>query len=164
MHVADQKINTALPCPYLVSDTWQRQIFKEWYCGSSIHAVGRLQRDHKFGCLGRNRPKQKGTIENYLQRDRVHDLSTCAVLLIIEANFLFSLEQPSGEKQEILISLSYLPSAERLTVVLLKARNLHPPPNKDTIGMYDEIRRVCLYFALLNQLHTGVSPSSWVDV
>jgi len=42
--------------------------------------------------------------------------------------------QPSGEKQEILISLSYLPSAERLTVVLLKARNLHPPPNKDTIG------------------------------
>ncbi|ODN01498.1 Synaptotagmin-1, partial [Orchesella cincta] len=47
--------------------------------------------------------------------------------------------RPSGEKQEILISLSYLPSAERLTVVLLKARNLHPPPNKDTIDPFVKV-------------------------
>jgi hypothetical protein len=44
--------------------------------------------------------------------------------------------QPSGERQEILVSLSYLPSAERLTVVLLKARNLYSPPNKDSLGWW----------------------------
>ncbi|XP_035700672.1 uncharacterized protein LOC110861429 isoform X2 [Folsomia candida] len=48
-------------------------------------------------------------------------------------------KKPSGEKQEILISLSYLPSAERLTVVLLKARNLHPPDNKDTIDPFVKV-------------------------
>lgn len=32
--------------------------------------------------------------------------------------------QPPGETQELLFSLSYLPSAERLTVVVLKAQNL----------------------------------------
>jgi hypothetical protein len=36
--------------------------------------------------------------------------------------------------QEVLLSLSYLPSAERLTVVLLKARNLFLPQDKDNIG------------------------------
>lgn len=51
----------------------------------------------------------------------------------ILTNYLF---QPSGERQEILVSLSYLPSAERLTVVTLKARNLYSPPNKDTLGKF----------------------------
>lgn len=36
--------------------------------------------------------------------------------------------------QEVLLSLSYLPSAERLTVVLLKARNLFRPSAKYSIG------------------------------
>lgn len=63
---------------------------------------------------------------------------SCLKSLVLAAFLLYNafpfICQPSGEKQEILISLSYLPSAERLTVVLLKARNLHPPPNKETIG------------------------------
>ncbi|ODN02651.1 Synaptotagmin-3 [Orchesella cincta] len=46
---------------------------------------------------------------------------------------------PSGERQEVLVSLSYLPSAERLTVVLLKARNLYSPPNKDTLDPYVKV-------------------------
>jgi hypothetical protein len=45
-----------------------------------------------------------------------------------------SLLQPPEEMQEVLLSLSYLPSAERLTVVLLKARNLFLPQDKDNIG------------------------------
>ncbi|KAF5285001.1 hypothetical protein FQR65_LT02313 [Abscondita terminalis] len=35
--------------------------------------------------------------------------------------------------QEVLLSLSYLPSAERLTVVLLKARNLFLPEDKESV-------------------------------
>ncbi|XP_021960510.2 synaptotagmin-7 [Folsomia candida] len=42
-------------------------------------------------------------------------------------------KKPSGERQEILVSLSFLPHAERLGVVLLKARNLFLPPNKETL-------------------------------
>lgn len=42
--------------------------------------------------------------------------------------------KPPEELQEILLSLSYLPSAERLTVVLLKARNLFLPADKENIG------------------------------
>lgn len=44
--------------------------------------------------------------------------------------------QPPEEFQEVLLSLSYLPSAERLTVVLLKARNLFRPLNKESIGQF----------------------------
>ncbi|CAH1111363.1 unnamed protein product [Psylliodes chrysocephalus] len=39
-------------------------------------------------------------------------------------------KKPREDIQEILVSLSYLPSAERLTVVLLKARNLLVPQCK----------------------------------
>lgn len=35
--------------------------------------------------------------------------------------------KPPEEIQEVLLSLSYLPSAERLTVQILEARNLFPP-------------------------------------
>lgn len=35
--------------------------------------------------------------------------------------------KPPEQIQEVLLSLSYLPSAERLTVQILKARNLFPP-------------------------------------
>lgn len=45
-------------------------------------------------------------------------------------------KKPPEEMQEILLSLSYLPSAERLTVVLLKARNLFLPQDKDNIGKH----------------------------
>jgi synaptotagmin-6 len=47
-------------------------------------------------------------------------------------------KRPQEELQELLLSLSYLPSAERLTVVVMKARNLLPPAqdgSKDTLGM-----------------------------
>lgn len=44
--------------------------------------------------------------------------------------------KPREDLQEILISLSYLPSAERLTVVLLKARNLFSPQSKENIGKF----------------------------
>lgn len=43
-------------------------------------------------------------------------------------------KKPPEELQEILVSLSFLPSAERLTVVLLKARNLVMPNDRDTMG------------------------------
>lgn len=43
-------------------------------------------------------------------------------------------KKPPEELQEILVSLSYLPSAERLTVVILKARNLFLPTDKETVG------------------------------
>lgn len=43
-------------------------------------------------------------------------------------------KKPPEELQEALLSLSYLPSAERLTVVMLKARNLFLPQDKETIG------------------------------
>ncbi|KAG8042708.1 hypothetical protein G9C98_005347 [Cotesia typhae] len=36
--------------------------------------------------------------------------------------------------QQVLVSLSYLPSAERLTVMILKARNLFPPQKKRHLG------------------------------
>lgn len=44
-------------------------------------------------------------------------------------------KKPPEEMQEVLLSLSYLPSAERLTVVLLKARNLFLPQDKEAIGL-----------------------------
>lgn len=43
-------------------------------------------------------------------------------------------KKPREEFQEILVSLSYLPSAERLTVTVLKASNLFLPSDKDVIG------------------------------
>lgn len=43
-------------------------------------------------------------------------------------------KKPPEELQEVLLSLSYLPSAERLTVVLIKARNLFLPQDKENIG------------------------------
>lgn len=43
-------------------------------------------------------------------------------------------KKPREDLQEILVSLSYLPSAERLTVVLLKARNLFSPQSKENMG------------------------------
>ncbi|XP_054269424.1 synaptotagmin-5 isoform X1 [Macrosteles quadrilineatus] len=48
-------------------------------------------------------------------------------------------KKPPEELQEVLLSLSYLPSAERLTVVLLKARNLFRPQNKDTIDPFVKV-------------------------
>jgi len=43
-------------------------------------------------------------------------------------------KKPREEFQELLVSLSYLPSAERLTITILKARNLFLPSDKDVIG------------------------------
>ncbi|XP_063230922.1 synaptotagmin-5 [Bacillus rossius redtenbacheri] len=48
-------------------------------------------------------------------------------------------KKPREETQEVLLSLSYLPSAERLTVVLLKARNLFLPQDKDSIDPFVKV-------------------------
>lgn len=49
-------------------------------------------------------------------------------------------KRPPEELQELLLSLSYLPSAERLTVVVLKARNLLPPQEgKDALDVYVKV-------------------------
>ncbi|PNF39650.1 hypothetical protein B7P43_G05637 [Cryptotermes secundus] len=48
-------------------------------------------------------------------------------------------KKPPEEMQEVLLSLSYLPSAERLTVVLLKARNLFLPQDKDNIDPFVKV-------------------------
>ncbi|XP_063988446.1 synaptotagmin-1 isoform X2 [Diachasmimorpha longicaudata] len=48
-------------------------------------------------------------------------------------------KKPPEEIQEVLLSLSYLPSAERLTVLILKARNLFSPQNKDTLDPFVKI-------------------------
>ena len=41
---------------------------------------------------------------------------------------------PDEGRPQVLVSLSYLPSAERLTVVVLKAKNLAVPANKEHVG------------------------------
>lgn len=43
-------------------------------------------------------------------------------------------KKPPEDMQEVLLTLGYLPSAERLTVTLMKARNLFVPQDKDSIG------------------------------
>lgn len=48
-------------------------------------------------------------------------------------------KKPPEELQEVLLSLSYLPSAERLTVVLLKARNLFLPDEKETMDPFVKV-------------------------
>ncbi|EEB18238.1 synaptotagmin-6, putative [Pediculus humanus corporis] len=48
-------------------------------------------------------------------------------------------KKPREEFQELLISLSYLPSAERLTVVVLKARNLFLPEDKEMIDPFVKV-------------------------
>ncbi|XP_046395716.1 uncharacterized protein LOC124162979 [Ischnura elegans] len=48
-------------------------------------------------------------------------------------------KKPPEERQEVLLSLSYLPSAERLTVVLLKARNLFPVQERDPPDPYAKV-------------------------
>ncbi|KAJ8946703.1 hypothetical protein NQ318_006961 [Aromia moschata] len=48
-------------------------------------------------------------------------------------------KKPREELQEVLVSLSYLPSAERLTVVLLKARNLFLPQCKENMDPFVKV-------------------------
>ncbi|KAF4524532.1 hypothetical protein B566_EDAN002805 [Ephemera danica] len=66
---------------------------------------------------------------------------------------------PPEEMQEVLLSLSYLPSAERLTVVLLKARNLFLPSDKFSIGTsFSHYDKYCLIayrcgYCKTNSLH-----------
>ncbi|PSN36449.1 hypothetical protein C0J52_18053 [Blattella germanica] len=55
--------------------------------------------------------------------------------------------QPPEEMQELLLSLSYLPSAERLTVVLLKARNLFLHQEKDNMDKRS-CERLCSKFLI----------------
>ncbi|KAJ8919456.1 hypothetical protein NQ315_016556 [Exocentrus adspersus] len=46
---------------------------------------------------------------------------------------------PREDLQEVLVSLSYLPSAERLTVVMLKARNLFLPQSKENMDPFVKV-------------------------
>jgi len=52
-------------------------------------------------------------------------------------------KKPPEELQEILLSLMYLPSAERLTLSLVKARNLFIPAGKDCIGKFQLFSSNC---------------------
>nr|XP_050860857.1 synaptotagmin-6 isoform X2 [Vespula vulgaris]XP_050860858.1 synaptotagmin-6 isoform X2 [Vespula vulgaris] len=52
-------------------------------------------------------------------------------------------KKPPEEIQEVLLSLSYLPSAERLTVVILKARNLFPSQEKETLDPFVKVSLLC---------------------
>ncbi|XP_017754708.1 PREDICTED: synaptotagmin-5 [Eufriesea mexicana] len=51
--------------------------------------------------------------------------------------------KPREQIQEVLLSLSYLPSAERLTVVILRARNLFPPQDKETLDSFVKVNLLC---------------------
>ncbi|XP_071574412.1 synaptotagmin-5 isoform X1 [Temnothorax nylanderi] len=51
--------------------------------------------------------------------------------------------KPPEEIQEVLISLSYLPSAERLTVLMMKARNLFPQQDKETLDPFAKVSLLC---------------------
>ncbi|CAL7936423.1 unnamed protein product [Xylocopa violacea] len=51
--------------------------------------------------------------------------------------------KPSEQIQEVLLSLSYLPSAERLTVLILRARNLFPPQEKETLDSFVKVNLLC---------------------
>ncbi|CAH0560664.1 unnamed protein product [Brassicogethes aeneus] len=48
-------------------------------------------------------------------------------------------KKPAEDLQEILVSLSFLPSAERLTVVLLKARNLIQPSDRENMDPFVKV-------------------------
>ncbi|XP_012288184.1 synaptotagmin-6 [Orussus abietinus] len=47
--------------------------------------------------------------------------------------------KPPEARQEVLVSLSYLPNAEKLEVGVLEARNLFPPENKETLDPYCKV-------------------------
>ncbi|XP_026824177.1 synaptotagmin-6 isoform X2 [Ooceraea biroi] len=51
--------------------------------------------------------------------------------------------KPPEEIQEVLVSLSYLPSAERLTVLMMKARNLFPQQDKETLDSFAKVSLLC---------------------
>ncbi|XP_012215243.1 synaptotagmin-6 isoform X2 [Linepithema humile] len=51
--------------------------------------------------------------------------------------------KPPEEIQEVLVSLSYLPSAERLTVLMIKARNLFPQQDKETLDSFAKVSLLC---------------------
>ncbi|KAG7206379.1 hypothetical protein KM043_003744 [Ampulex compressa] len=51
--------------------------------------------------------------------------------------------KPPEQIQDVLLSLSYLPSAERLTVLILKARNLFPPQDKETLDPFVKVSLLC---------------------
>lgn len=60
---------------------------------------------------------------------------------------------------EILLSLSYLPTAERLTVVVAKCKNLIWTSEKNTAG--EERLHVMLFFCLWVYLSCKGIPSTW---
>lgn len=43
-------------------------------------------------------------------------------------------QEPSAGTGEVLLSISYLPAANRLLVVLIKAKNLHSNQSKELLG------------------------------
>ncbi|XP_078048097.1 synaptotagmin beta isoform X2 [Augochlora pura] len=51
--------------------------------------------------------------------------------------------KPPEQIQEVLLSLSYLPSAERLKVIIVQARNLFPPQEKETLKSFVKVNLLC---------------------
>ncbi len=64
---------------------------------------------------------------------------------------IYILLQKGGESGEIMFSLSYLPTAERLTVVVVKARNLKFPHERETGDPFVKVRQLTyfIYFSYL---------------
>lgn len=63
--------------------------------------------------------------------------------LAIPFLFLPELQEPDTGYGEVLLSISYLPAANRLLVVLIKAKNLHSKQLKELIGKGMEKIKAC---------------------
>ena len=85
-------------------------------------------------------------------------------LSVLKFGFCF-LQQESAELGEILLSLSYLPTAERLTVVVMKAKDLRVPVTTPSSGEICSINYtitcigqrsiVCVYYCSFNARKHG---------
>lgn len=71
-------------------------------------------------------------------RYQIHKIIFLKPVLDIQCSNSYNLAlfQKPTEFGDIMFSLSYLPTAERLTIVIVKARNLHWTESKESGGNY----------------------------
>jgi len=68
------------------------------------------------------------------------------IYIIAKLGQYFHMQQKGGEYGEIMFSLSYLPTAERLTVVVVKARNLRFTQTRETGDPFVKVRMLVSIF------------------